>query len=254
MAKTLLNARIKHRTDTTANWTNKNPKLFQGEFALEKTSTGFKFKVGDGTHNWNDLPYLLISFDNASITYLEDLKTQSANSASNAANSASAANTSKNAAAESASAALDAMNHLLVLLNNPRLEYDENGHIYVNYGGEVTGGSVATDASILFEILNRVTSVRTSETNAVNSANSANTSQTNAKTSETNAANSASEADTAKADALAYKQAAEEAKNLALQYKNQAEAVAQELVDIRNAPRFEFDANGHLYFNYGGAN
>lgn len=252
MSKTLLNARIKHRTDTTANWTDKNPKLFKGEFAIEQSPTGFKFKVGDGVNNWNTLPYLDISFDNASITYLEGLKSDALSYKNSASNSATSANDSKVAAEASALAAQDAMEELLVLLNNPRFEYDENGYLYINYGGEISDGNIADHSSILFEILAKINSVRTSETNASNSATSANDSKVAAETSETNASNSAASANEAKETALSYKQAAEAARDLALQYKNQAEAVAQELVDIRTAPRFEI-IDGEIYFNYGGA-
>ncbi|MBR3645047.1 MAG: hypothetical protein IKN54_01390 [Lachnospiraceae bacterium] len=252
MAKTLLNARIKHRTDTTANWTSHNPKLFKGEFALEQTNTGFKFKVGDGVHFWNDLPYLDISFDNASITYIEGLKSDTLGYKNAASEFASAANTSKEAAAASALTAQDAMEQLLVLLNNPRLEYDENGYLYINYGGEISDGEIVDHGSILFEILSKISSVRTSESNAANSATSANSSKIAAATSETNAGESATSANEAKETALSYKQAAEAARDLALQYKETVESVAQELVDIRTAPRFEI-IDGKIYFNYGGA-
>ncbi len=166
--------------------------------------------------------------------------------------SATAANNSKVAANQSALAAQDAMEELLVLLNNPRFEYDENGYLYINYGGEISDGNIADHSSILFEILEKINSVRTSETNSANSAISANDSKVAAETSETNASNSAVSANEAKETALSYKEAAEAARDLALQYKNQAEEVAQELVDIRTAPRFEI-IDGEIYFNYGGA-
>ena len=101
MAKTLFNARIKHRTDTTANWNSKNPKLFKGEFALEQTSSGFKFKIGDGVNNWKSLPYLVVSFDNATIKYLDDTKTAVATSEANAKQSEINAKTSENNALSS---------------------------------------------------------------------------------------------------------------------------------------------------------
>ncbi len=252
MSKTLLNARIKHRTDTTANWVDKNPLLFKGEFAIEQSDTGFKFKVGDGTNNWNTLPYLDISFDNASITYLESLKSDTLGYKNDASGSATSASNSQVAANQSALAAQDAMERLLVLLNNPRFEYDSDGSLYLNYGGEVSDYEIVDHESILFEILDKINSVRTSETNASNSATQASSSMTAAADSETNAANSATSANEAKETALSYKEAAESARDLALQYKNQAEAVAQELVDIRTAPRFEI-IDGEIYFNYGGA-
>ncbi len=47
--------RIKLRRDTSTNWSNHNPILEEGEVGLELDTK--KMKVGDGTHNWNDLPY-----------------------------------------------------------------------------------------------------------------------------------------------------------------------------------------------------
>lgn len=46
---------IQLRGDTAAEWTEANPVLAEREVALE-TDTG-KFKVGNGTDAWNDLPY-----------------------------------------------------------------------------------------------------------------------------------------------------------------------------------------------------
>lgn len=47
--------RIQFRRGTAAQWTSNNPVLFIGEFGYE-TDTRL-FKVGDGTTNWNSLPY-----------------------------------------------------------------------------------------------------------------------------------------------------------------------------------------------------
>ena len=44
------------RRDTAANWTSTNPKLSVGEPGVE-TNTG-QMKIGDGTHYWNQLPYV----------------------------------------------------------------------------------------------------------------------------------------------------------------------------------------------------
>lgn len=46
---------IQIRRDTSSNWSSINPVLAQGELAIE-TNTG-KGKVGNGTSNWNALPY-----------------------------------------------------------------------------------------------------------------------------------------------------------------------------------------------------
>ena len=48
--------RIQFRRDTSANWTTYNPVLMEGEVGYE-TDTKMR-KIGDGTHNWNDLDYL----------------------------------------------------------------------------------------------------------------------------------------------------------------------------------------------------
>nr|DAL08580.1 MAG TPA_asm: hyaluronidase [Caudoviricetes sp.] len=50
-----LNTKIVMRNDTAANWTEKNSVLMKGEFGVE-TDTN-KFKIGDGTKAWADLPY-----------------------------------------------------------------------------------------------------------------------------------------------------------------------------------------------------
>ena len=50
-----LNTKIVMRNDTAANWTEKNSVLLKGEFGVE-TDTN-KFKSGDGTKAWADLPY-----------------------------------------------------------------------------------------------------------------------------------------------------------------------------------------------------
>jgi len=47
---------VQVRRDTAANWTSANPILLAGELGHEY-DTG-KMKVGDGTTNWNGLPYL----------------------------------------------------------------------------------------------------------------------------------------------------------------------------------------------------
>lgn len=46
---------IQFRRDTTANWTNANPTLLEGELGLEIDS--FAYKIGDGVTPWNSLGY-----------------------------------------------------------------------------------------------------------------------------------------------------------------------------------------------------
>ena len=47
--------RIQLRRDTAANWTAYNPILLEGEPGIELNTD--QWKMGDGIHNWNDLPY-----------------------------------------------------------------------------------------------------------------------------------------------------------------------------------------------------
>jgi hypothetical protein len=50
-----LKTKIVLRNDIAENWELHNPQLLAGETGVE-TDTGY-FKIGDGEHNWNDLPY-----------------------------------------------------------------------------------------------------------------------------------------------------------------------------------------------------
>lgn len=50
-----LNTKIVLRNDIAENWELHNPLLLAGETGVE-IDTGY-FKIGDGEHNWNDLPY-----------------------------------------------------------------------------------------------------------------------------------------------------------------------------------------------------
>jgi len=47
--------RIQLRRDTKARWTQYNPILLEGEEGYELDSD--QYKIGDGIHAWNDLPY-----------------------------------------------------------------------------------------------------------------------------------------------------------------------------------------------------
>lgn len=46
---------IQLRNDTASNWTSVNPTLARGELGIEIDTN--KLKIGDGTTEWNDLPY-----------------------------------------------------------------------------------------------------------------------------------------------------------------------------------------------------
>jgi len=53
-----LNTRIKHKRDTSANWTSKDPVLLNGELILVDTAEGdLRFKIGDGTKKYTQLPF-----------------------------------------------------------------------------------------------------------------------------------------------------------------------------------------------------
>ena len=56
MAKKIIKARLKQRTDTQANWAANNPVLLAGELGLVTDDKNL-YKVGDGVTAWNDLPF-----------------------------------------------------------------------------------------------------------------------------------------------------------------------------------------------------
>lgn len=58
MTKTI-QATVKNRTDTAANWTQKNPVLAEGEIIVVQTSVGeTRLKIGDGVKTFTQLPYI----------------------------------------------------------------------------------------------------------------------------------------------------------------------------------------------------
>lgn len=58
MANKIFNTRIKNKRDTEANWTSKNPVLLNGEIIVVDTASGeTRFKVGDGTKKYSQLPF-----------------------------------------------------------------------------------------------------------------------------------------------------------------------------------------------------
>lgn len=58
MATKTLNTRVKHKRDTSTNWTSNNPVLLDGEIILVDTANGeLRFKVGDGTKAYTQLPF-----------------------------------------------------------------------------------------------------------------------------------------------------------------------------------------------------
>lgn len=58
MAQKTLQARIKLKKDTAANWENRNPVLLEGEQIFVITAAGeTRVKVGDGTKTYTQLPF-----------------------------------------------------------------------------------------------------------------------------------------------------------------------------------------------------
>ena len=49
--------RMQQRRDASTNWTSINPVLLNGEIGIETDNTSdYKWKIGDGSHCWTDLP------------------------------------------------------------------------------------------------------------------------------------------------------------------------------------------------------
>ena len=60
MSKTI-DARIKLKRDTSANWTANNPALLNGEYILVDTAEGaLRAKVGDGTKTYTQFLQILV--------------------------------------------------------------------------------------------------------------------------------------------------------------------------------------------------
>lgn len=58
MANRTFNTRIKNKRDTSANWTSTDPVLLNGELIIVDTASGeTRFKIGDGTKKYSQLPF-----------------------------------------------------------------------------------------------------------------------------------------------------------------------------------------------------
>ncbi len=58
MSEKSVDARVKHKKDTSANWTKNNPVLLDGELVIVITNSGEeRFKIGDGTKKYRQLPF-----------------------------------------------------------------------------------------------------------------------------------------------------------------------------------------------------
>lgn len=66
MAEKQLKVKIKHRVDSSANWTKNNPILLAGEIGIISDTN--EFRIGDGTTRFNSLKSIFI--DKSSIQTL----------------------------------------------------------------------------------------------------------------------------------------------------------------------------------------
>lgn len=58
VANKTFNTRIKNKRDTSVNWTSKDPVLLDGELIIVDTASGeTRFKIGDGTKKYSQLPF-----------------------------------------------------------------------------------------------------------------------------------------------------------------------------------------------------
>ena len=57
MADKILNVRIQQKYDNEEKWMTKNPILLSGELCFSADKKGL-YKVGDGIHKWDELPYV----------------------------------------------------------------------------------------------------------------------------------------------------------------------------------------------------
>ncbi len=51
------------RNGTESQWISSNPVLLEGEVGITMDTTPKKFKIGNGTSAWNDLPYEVKEYD-----------------------------------------------------------------------------------------------------------------------------------------------------------------------------------------------
>lgn len=74
MTKTIIKAQMKQRIDTEDNWKAKNPVLLNGELGL--ISGDPRYKIGNGTTPWNDLPFRGVGieeYDNRTLVQADGL-------------------------------------------------------------------------------------------------------------------------------------------------------------------------------------
>lgn len=88
MANKEILARVKHKRDTSSNWTQNNPVLLNGEIILVDTAEGeLRAKVGDGVKTYTQLPFsdeaLRSLINNNKVTVDDVLSTDSTNPVQN---------------------------------------------------------------------------------------------------------------------------------------------------------------------------
>lgn len=58
MSGKIFNMRVKNKRDSVSNWTDKNPILLDGEVVVVDSTDGeSRFKIGDGTKHYSELPF-----------------------------------------------------------------------------------------------------------------------------------------------------------------------------------------------------
>ena len=58
MSGKIFNTRVKNKRDSVSNWTDKNPILLDGEVVVVDSTDGEgRFKIGDGTKHYSELPF-----------------------------------------------------------------------------------------------------------------------------------------------------------------------------------------------------
>ena len=72
MTATTIRVQMAQRKDTAANWTAANPILLSGEIGYETDTK--KFKIGNGSTNWNSLAYLPIPDGSGNLTITGNLE------------------------------------------------------------------------------------------------------------------------------------------------------------------------------------
>lgn len=78
MATKIFNTRTQHSRDTSANWTKYNPVLLDGEIVIVDTDAGeVRYKVGDGTKKYSQLPFSDESIKNSIPTKTSQLTNDS---------------------------------------------------------------------------------------------------------------------------------------------------------------------------------